>query len=70
MLVCLHIPLFTRWLKEARDAGTRVLMVIDAPDELESLMAPAGLKEAVTYAARLERARPCASRGPGAPTSR
>ena len=22
MLVCLHIPLFTRWLKEARDAGT------------------------------------------------
>ena len=31
MLVCLHIPLFTRWLKEARDAGTRVLMVIDAP---------------------------------------
>ena len=37
MLVCLHIPLFTRWLKEARDAGTRVLMVIDAPDELETL---------------------------------
>src|SRR5262249_54850354 len=35
MLVCLHIPLFTRWLKEARDAGTRVLMVIDGPDELE-----------------------------------
>ena len=26
MLVCLHIPLFTRWLKEARDASTRVLM--------------------------------------------
>src|SRR5438552_18330155 len=24
MLVCLHLPLFTRWLKEARDAGTRV----------------------------------------------
>ena len=24
MLVCLHIPLFTRWLKDARDAGTRV----------------------------------------------
>ena len=47
MLVCLHIPLFTRWLKEARDAGTRVLMVIDGPDELEELMAPPGLKEAV-----------------------
>ena len=58
MLVCLHIPLFTSWLKEARDAGTRVLMVIDAPDELETLMAPPGLKEAVTYAgARLERAK-------------
>ena len=50
MLVCLHIPLFTRWLKEARDAGTRVLMVIDAPDELEALMAPPGLKEAVIHA--------------------
>src|SRR6202048_5086739 len=35
MLVCLHIPLFTRWLKEARDAGTRVLLVIDGRDELE-----------------------------------
>src|SRR6266702_182582 len=58
MLVCLHIPLFTRWLKDARDAGTRVLMVIDGPDELEELMAPPGLKEAVIHAgARLQRAR-------------
>jgi 2,5-dihydroxypyridine 5,6-dioxygenase len=58
MLVCLHIPLFTRWLKEARDAGTRVLMVIDAPDELEELMAPPGLKEAVVHAGRrLEQAK-------------
>src|SRR5258705_6190071 len=58
MLVCLHIPLFTRWLKEARGAGTRVLMVIDAPDELETLMSPRGLKEAVAYAgSRLERAK-------------
>src|ERR1700694_1317232 len=58
MLVCLHIPLFTRWLKEARDAGTRVLMVIDAPDELETLMAPPGLKEAAVHAGkRLERAK-------------
>ncbi|HXP77952.1 MAG TPA: hypothetical protein VN823_27700 [Stellaceae bacterium] len=52
LLVCLHIPLFTRWLKEARDAGTRVLMVIDSPDELEELMAPPGLKEAVVEAGR------------------
>ena len=58
LLVCLHIPLFTRWLKEARDAGTRVLMVIDGPDELETLMAPPGLKEAVGYAGeRLQRAK-------------
>src|SRR5690348_15934528 len=42
LLVCLHIPLFTKWLKEARDAGTRVLMIIDAPDELAELMAPPG----------------------------
>ena len=52
MLICLHIPLFTRWLKEARDAGTRVLMVIDGPDELDELMAPPGLKEAVTACRR------------------
>ena len=58
MLVCLHIPLFTRWLKEARDAGTRVLMVIDSRDELEELMAPPGLKEAVIHAGkRLEQAK-------------
>ena len=57
MLVCLHIPLFTRWLKEARDAGTRVLMVIDAPDELEELMAPPGLKEAVIARRRAAQAR-------------
>ena len=58
MLVCLHIPLFTRWLKQARDAGTRALMVIDGPDELEELMAPPGLKDAVTHAGeRLKRAK-------------
>ena len=66
MLVCLHIPLFTRWLKEARDAGTRVLMVIDGPDELETLMAPPGLKEAVAYAgSRLERAKTMRITRPG-----
>src|SRR5918996_1424467 len=58
MLVCLHIPLFTRWLKAVRDAGTRVLMVIDSADELEELMSPPGLKEAVIHAGqRLERAK-------------
>src|SRR6202166_2800997 len=58
MLVCLHIPLFTRWLQDSRAAGTRVLMVIDAPGELEILMAPPGLKEAVAYAGgRLQAAK-------------
>ena len=66
MLVCLHIPLFTRWLKEARDAGTRVLMVIDGPDELEELMAPPGLKEAVMHAGeRLKRAKTMRITRPG-----
>jgi 2,5-dihydroxypyridine 5,6-dioxygenase len=66
MLVCLHSPLFTRWLKEARDAGTRVLMVIDGPDELEELMAPPGLKEAVIHAdARLKRAKTMRITRPG-----
>ena len=32
MLVCLHVPLFTQWLKQVRDTGTRVLMIIDHPD--------------------------------------
>ena len=66
MLVCLHIPLFTRWLKEAREAGTRVLMVIDGPDELETLMAPPGLKQAVICAGdRLQRAKTMRITRPG-----
>src|SRR5262249_28096149 len=71
MLVCLHIPLFTRWLKEARDAGTRVLMVIDGPDELETLMAPpASRRRWGTRASGCNGPRRCASRAPAAPTSR
>ena len=58
MIVIFHVPLFSKWLKEVRDTGTRVLMVIDAPDDLEQLMAPAGLKEAVLHAhLKLEKAR-------------
>lgn len=58
MLVCLHIPLFTKWMKTVRDGGTRVLLVIDAPDDLEQLMAPPGLREAVIHAGkRLEATR-------------
>jgi 2,5-dihydroxypyridine 5,6-dioxygenase len=58
LLVCLHIPLFTKWMKKVRDAGTRVLMIIDAPDDLEQLMSPPGLKEAVIHAGkRLEQTK-------------
>ena len=50
MLVIFHVPLFTRWLKQVTTGGTRVLMIIDAPDDLEQLMAPPGLKEACKHA--------------------
>ena len=44
-------PNFARWQREARDAGTRILSVIVAPDELARLQSPPGLKEAVLHAA-------------------
>ncbi len=50
IVVALHIPLFTSWLREVMASGTRFLMIIDAPDDLEVLLAPKGLKEAVKYA--------------------
>jgi len=52
LLVCLHIPLFTKWMKTVRDAGTRVLMIIDHPDDLADLMAPPGLKDAVVHSGK------------------
>lgn len=53
MVVIFHVPLFTKWLKEVMDAGTRVMMIIDSPDDLEQLMSPKGLKEAVLYGDKL-----------------
>src|SRR5829696_9211982 len=50
MVVVFHVPLFTKWLKQVMDGGTRVLMIIDAPDDLEQLLSPPGLKEACQYA--------------------
>ena len=50
MLVIFHVPLFTKWLKQVTSGGTRVLMIIDAPDDLEQLMSPPGLKEACKHA--------------------
>ncbi len=58
LIVVFHVPLFTRWLKEVMDVGARVLMIIDAPDDLEQLMSPPGLKEACVHAHKLyERTR-------------
>jgi 2,5-dihydroxypyridine 5,6-dioxygenase len=58
LLVCLHLPLFTKWLREVRNGGTRVLSVRDTPDMLEQLMAPRGLKEAIVHAGdRLRKAK-------------
>jgi 2,5-dihydroxypyridine 5,6-dioxygenase len=50
MLIMLHIPLFTKWLKVVRDAGARVLLVIDAPQMLQPLLSQPGLKEATVHA--------------------
>jgi 2,5-dihydroxypyridine 5,6-dioxygenase len=52
MIIVFHVPLFTRWLKEVMDGGTRVLMIIDGPDDLEQLFSPPGLKEALKHAHR------------------
>ena len=49
LIVIFHVPLFASWLRKVRDAGARVLMIIDAPDDLEQLMSPRGLKEAVLH---------------------
>jgi 2,5-dihydroxypyridine 5,6-dioxygenase len=51
-------PLFTKELREIRNAGTRVLMVIDHPDDLEMLQSNAAIERAVKAAGRrLEGAR-------------
>src|SRR5512145_403544 len=53
MVVIFHVPLFTKWLGQVMDGGTRVLMIIDSPDDLEQLMSPPGLKDACKYAETL-----------------
>lgn len=55
MIVIFHVPLFAAWLKTVLDGGTRVLMIIDAPDQLLQLMSPPGLKEACKHAEGLYR---------------
>ncbi len=56
MILIFHVPLFAAWLREVMQAGVRVQMVIDAPDDLEQLQSPPGLKEALLYADELYKA--------------
>lgn len=49
LLICFHVPLFTKWLKEVRDAGTRVQMIVDHPDDLAAHMSTPAVKEATIY---------------------
>jgi len=53
LIVIFHVPLFASWLKEVRKAGARVQMIIDAPDDLEQLQSPPGLRDAVLHAHEL-----------------
>jgi 2,5-dihydroxypyridine 5,6-dioxygenase len=55
MIVIFHVPLFSAWLKQVRDNKVRVQMIIDAPDDLEQLQSPPGLKEAILYSDRIYR---------------
>jgi 2,5-dihydroxypyridine 5,6-dioxygenase len=50
MVLIFHVPLFSKWLKEVMNKGVRVQMIIDAPDDLNQLQSPPGLKEAVLHA--------------------
>ena len=50
LIVIFHVPLFASWLRTVMQKGVRVLMIIDAPDDLDQLMSPPGLKEALKYA--------------------
>jgi 2,5-dihydroxypyridine 5,6-dioxygenase len=53
LLCALHFPNFTKWVREVRAAGTRVLSIVDHPQELARLQSPPGLKQAVLTAAEL-----------------
>jgi 2,5-dihydroxypyridine 5,6-dioxygenase len=53
MIMIFHVPLFAKWLRQVMDNKVRVQMIIDAPDDLEQLQSPPGLKEAVLHAAGL-----------------
>ena len=49
MVLAMHVPLFTKWMHEVRASGTRVLMIIDHPDDLKSQMSHPEIKRATKY---------------------
>ena len=53
MIVIFHVALFTKWMKQVRQAGVRVQQIIDGPDDLAELQSPPKLKEAMIYAHEL-----------------
>jgi 2,5-dihydroxypyridine 5,6-dioxygenase len=58
IVVAFTRPLFTKGLRDIMGAGTRVLMVLDHPDDLEMLQSNESIERAVKAAGRrLERAR-------------
>ncbi|MEE2745628.1 MAG: hypothetical protein VX617_01980 [Pseudomonadota bacterium] len=46
LVLAMHVPLFTKWMKEVRESGTRVLMIVDHPDDLKSQMSTLEVKRA------------------------
>jgi len=53
MVMIFHVPLFAKWLGQVQKNGVRVQMIIDAPDDLEQLQSPPGLKKAVMHAHKM-----------------
>ncbi|MGC7404361.1 hypothetical protein ACPWR0_10985 [Pandoraea pneumonica] len=49
LIVMFHVPIWADWMQHVLKAGGRILLIHDSPDDLEELMAPEGLKEAVQY---------------------
>ncbi|EPC4489330.1 hypothetical protein ACRZXV_003564 [Serratia liquefaciens] len=53
LVITFHIPVWGDWMKHALKSGGRILLIHDGPDDLEELMSPDGMKEAVQYSESL-----------------
>lgn len=49
LIVTFHVPVWAEWMKHVLKGGGRILLLHDSPDDLEELMSPAGMKEAVLH---------------------